>query len=753
MNKTVLSFMAALAAVSSFAAGSISGAFGNGNVYQSVAANASELKVSADRLAVDRTSGAIAASGHVHAVSYPFRIMTEELTRDADRRYLLSDPTMLTTCTNETCRLHWSLTGEAEFSEGHYMLFRNMWVHMWDVPVLWLPYWYYPMDTDYGLRVMPGYISRWGVYLLTKYVYHIAGDRSGEDGTWGLGGTTRFDLRAKNGIALGESLNWRLGDLGRGKFKVYYAWDDDYDRYDRNWANKAKWNYQNWGSTVPRERYSLDIEHRWEPTERDVVRGKAAYYSDSYFPQDFLRQTLLSPRNGFISESDNELAWEHNETLFGLGVSVTGPLSDYAGGTARLPEAYFDIEPQPIFGLPLNYESETHVGYLDRRPRRNGRKSSVTAYSFVPGPWAEFNTFRLDSYHRITAPMKFQDVVSVVPRVGVRGTYWGDTGYESVTGASRAGSSGDDMTRLIAEGGITFAARGTAWIDDKWQHMVEPYLDVLAQEAEYYGDGYGKGGLKRPYVFDSIDASMDWQEQFAGRSRNLPYSWYGVTPGIRNALRAPDAMGHMHTVFDVDLYAAVQFNDTSYTDGNKNHRLAKLGDPNYGMHSPFVVPGARLRWMPSSDTALALRAEYDTQRNRPAFANLEWRQTVTRRFQYFASFVHRDFRWWDFSSTPFTPTDRFNFAHFSNITLGFEYELCDAIAVGPYLRFDIEEEDLDEVGSWIDYRTDCLGFRLQVAYQNDFKRIDGSVYEHDWCVGFFVYLRAFGPNWGNVMGM
>ena len=735
MNKTAISLLTAFVAVSSL-----------------MKVGAEELKVTADRLAVDRVSGALAASGHVYAVSHPFRLMSDELTRDAERRYVLSDPTTLTTCTNETCDLHWRMTGEAEFSEGHYVLFRNMWVHMWDVPVMWLPYWYYPMDTDYGLRVMPGYTSRWGGYLLTKYVYHIAGDRSGEDGTVGLGGNTRVDLRTKNGVALGQSVNWRLGDFGRGKFKVYYAWDEDYDRYKRNWVNNSKWNYENWGSIVSRKRYSFDLSHRWEPTERDVVRGQASYFSDSYFASDFLRQSLLSPRNVFFGENRNELAWEHNETLFGLGVSVSGPLSEYAGGVARLPEAYFTILPQPLLGLPVNYESETHVGYLDRRPQKNGNSQTALAYRYVPGRWAEYNAFRLDTYHRLTLPFKVGDVVSVVPRVGVRGTYWSDCGYENIAGVSRAGSTGDDMSRFIAEGGVTFAARGVAWIDDRWQHMVEPYMDFLAQEATYYGDGTTAAGVKRPYVFDAIDASIDWQDQFAGRARNLPYSWYGVTPGLRNALRAPDSRGNMRTILDFDVYAAVQFNDTAYTPGGRYHRLARLGDPNYGAHKPFTVPGVRVRWLPANDISLALRAEYDAQRDSLAFADLDWRQMLTDRFRYYTTFVHRDYRWWDFSSAPFSPSEKFSFAHFSYVELGCEYDLCDPVAVGPYIRWSVDEDDLEEIGSWIDYRTDCLGFRLQVAYAHDYKRIDGSEYEHDWRVGFFVYLRAFGPNWGSVLG-
>ena len=720
MNKTAIFLITAIAAVSSYAAGNIANAFKDNGEIENAISQSQELKVSADMIAADRVTGALVASGNVSAVSHPFRLMTDRLSRDAERRYELSDPTVLTTCTNDTCNLHWRVSGEADFSEGRYVRFRNMWVHMWEVPVLWLPYWYYPLDTDYGLRVMPGYISRWGAFLMTKYVYHIAGDNSGEEGVYGLRGATRFDLRYKNGVALGQSLGWNLGDFGSGKFKVYYAWDEDYSRYDRHWKNLRKWYYQNWGSTVPRERYALDLRHRWDVTERDMIRGQVAYYSDSHFTEDFLRQTTYTRQNMFAGDSSNELAWEHNETLFGLGVSVNGPLSDFSAGLARLPEAYIDVLPQPVFGLPVNYESETRVGYLDRRRSRYGKKSTLTAYSFVPGPWAEYNTFRLDSYHRITAPMKIADVLSVVPRAGIRGTYWGDSGYESLTGTSRAGASGDDMSRFIAEGGVTFAARGTAWINDRWLHMIEPYADVLAQEAWYSGDGTGKEGVKRNYVFDSLDASLDWQDQFAGRSRNLPYSWYGVTPGLRNALRSADERGHLRTVLDLDTYAAVQFNKAHYTAGNRYHRLAKLGDPNYGHSSPFVVPGARLRWMPASDVSLRLRAEYDTDSKEFALADLQWMHVLTRRLRYNVGFVHRDHRWWDYSSAPYDPAsmryEGFNWARFSYMDLGFEYEFCDALAIGPYIRFDLRDDEMEEVGSWFAY------FRIKwnFIFINDF---------------------------------
>ena len=710
------------------------------------------LKVTADRIAADQRTGSLVASGHVTAVSHPFRLLADELSRDSAGVVVLSDPTTVTTCTNELGHLHWRATGGAEYLENHYVGMDNMWLYFWEVPVLWLPYWRYPLDTEYGLRFMPGYTSKWGAYLLTKYVYLLAGDPSGEDGSFQLRGSTRLDYRTKNGIALGQALDWRLGDLGVGGFRIYHAWDDDSDRYKHHWNDKDHWHYRNWGSEVETSRWAIDMHHRWDVTERDVIRGRGTVYSDSHFRNDFLREHTLTFKNGFAAGYfGNELAWEHYESLFGLGVSVCGPLNDFYDGLARLPEVYFDVVPQPVFNLPLNYESSSRIGYLNRRAARYGNSSGVrTPYSYTPGAWASYNTVRMDTYHRLTAPIKIMDVLSVVPRLGFHGTYWGDSGYESLDGWDRAGSTGKDMARAIVEGGVTFAARGTAWVDDRWQHMVEPYFDVLAQEAWYSGDGNGR----RPYLFDSIDGSTDWQDQFAGRSRNLPYSWYGFTPGFRNSLRRADETGRLSTVLDLDVYAAVQLNKTNWTDGNRYHRLANVGDPNYGKECPTVTPGVRARWLPGPGISMSARVEYDCEYDKLALASVRWNHHLDSKFSYYVEFVHRDHRWWDYSSTPYDRAlmrnEDFNWAYYSFLEFGIEYDVCDAFAWGPYIRWDCREGEMEEIGSWFDYRTDCLGFRLKLGYENAYKRIDGSEHKEDWRIGFYVYLRAFGPDMGDM---
>ena len=681
----------------------------------------------------------------------PVQVNSEHIAADAVTGSLaVSGKTVITTCTNDPSCLHWRVEGEGSGQRDKFVMFKGMWAYLYGVPVAWMPYWYYPLDTDYGLRMMPGYTSRWGAYLLNKYVYHIAGDHS-PDG-YGLTGATRFDLRSENGIALGQSLRWRLGDFGKGHFKAYYAWDSDADRYDRHWNNSNKWNYRNWGSTVPDERYALDLEHHVELTERDIVRVQGAVYSDSHFYRDFLRDSLFNLKNKFAGYGDNELAWEHNEKQLAFGMSVSGPMDEFYGGTARLPEFYADVLAMPVFGTPVNYESSTRLGYLNRNYAKYGDSYTATPFRYGPGVWADYNTFRMDTYHRFTLPVKLWDVISAVPRFGIRGTYWGDSGYEALTGYERAGRTGDDVWRSIVEGGVTFSGRGEGLIDDKWRHVIEPYLDILCQEADY--SGLGKGA--RAYVFDSIDASMDWQDQFAGRSRNLPYSWYGITPGWRNVWKKADERGNVRNVFDLDVYAAVQFNDTAYTAGSKEHRLSQDPcDPNYGADDQ-VVPGLRVRWLPSKDISLASRVEYNCENDDLAYADFGLTYKVNRDFSYYAKYVARNFRWWDYSSSPYESEllrrDEFSWVNIQYFEIGCEYEFCDSFAWGPYLIWDGKEGELDEVGTWFDYRTDCLGFRLSLSYENDYERIDWSKSDDDWRIGFFIYLRALGPNSGSPFG-
>lgn len=704
------------------------------------------MTFTADRIAADGVTHALAATGHVVATSGPITLRGESLSRAADGTMTFSDPTYATTCSNELGHTHWNVTGEIVYKAEDSVILRNVKLRLWEVPVFWLPYMYYPLDTSCGFSWMPGYTSRWGAYLLTRTRYHLLGDENRDPTKWWLDGATRFDLRYEQGVAFGEDLKWNLGDFGRGDFNFYYAYDISDDIDDRN----GKWYDQSWGSTLDKDRYGMSLAHRWDPTERDSVRVRGSYFSDSYFRRDFYRKTLFNWKSQFVDYPNSGVFWEHLENAFALGAEVSGRLNEFYTMTGRLPELYLDVNPQPVFGLPLNYESENRIGYLTRDPAEYGRGEKTNPFSYQPGRWAEYEAFRFDTYHRLTAPFKvFDDVLSVVPRVGYRGTFWNRSGADNLTGWGETGDEGN-LYRSILEGGVTFAARATGWVDETWRHVMEPYFDVLAQEAWMSGSG------DRPYVFDSLDASTMWEDQFAGRSRNLPYSYYGVTPGFRNVWQKAKERGGLADVFDLDVYSALQFNDASYRGSSGAHRLAKVGEPNYGNSRCLAVPGARMKWTPSSDISLAARIEYDAADNAIPMADAGLQHVVSESFKWHIDYAVRDFRIWDYSSTPATPagqrgdSERLNFARFQYVEFGFENHPIDWFAWSPYVRWDIHDNELDCVGSWFDLLTDCLGFRFIVEYENSFMRLDGYEHGDDWSFGFYIYLRAFGSGASDI---
>ena len=711
---------------------------------------AEALTFTADRIAADNVTHALAASGHVVAVSRPMTLRGEMMTRDKDGLMRFSDPFCVTTCSNDVGHTHWNITGELEYKEHDYVILRNMWLHFYEVPVFWLPYMYYPLETDCGFSWMPGYTGHWGAYLLTKYSYHLLGDASHAEGSSWLDAATRLDLRYRQGIAVGEDLDWSLGDFGEGGFNVYYAWDEDADDDGVMRMSQYSDSYHsyNWGSPIERNRYSLGLRHRWEATERDVVSLRLSHYSDSYFRDDFYRTTLFNWKSQWLGYDNSGLFWEHLENGMAFGAEASGRLNKFYGMTGRLPEVYLDVNPLPVFGLPVNYETENRLGYLTRDPAEYGWGNRENPFAFSPGRWAEYEAFRFDTYHRLTAPFRtLDDLLSVVPRIGYHGTYWNQSGEDELAGWNEAQNAGA-LYRSILEGGVTFAGRGTAWINQTWQHMVEPYFDVLAQQAWMGGSG------NRPYVFDSIDASVFWEDQFAGRSRNLPYTYYGVTPGVRNAWEKLDERGTLRQIVDFDVYAALQFGATSFLSENDEHKLAEVGRSNYGKRACYITPGARLRWTPDEDISLMSRIEYDSDNNTIAAGDVGWKQKVSKDFSYNVAYAIRDFRQWDFSTTPYDRaymmTDELNNEKLHYVHVGLENQPIDWFAWGPYVRWDIRENELDGIGAWFDYLTDCLGFRFMVEYQNAYTRIDGYERKDDWSFGFYIYLRAFGAESSNI---
>jgi LPS-assembly protein len=82
--------------------------------------------------------------------------------------------------------------------------------------------------------------------------------------------------------------------------------------------------------------------------------------------------------------------------------------------TQRLPEVVLDIKRHALFGGPIFYEGETGFAELRRQfPQGAG--------------FQNYGSTRLDTFHQLLYPNTYFGWLSVVPRVGFRGTYYDET--------------------------------------------------------------------------------------------------------------------------------------------------------------------------------------------------------------------------------------------------------------------------------------------------------------------------------------
>lgn len=614
-----------------------------------------------------------------------FRISAREVTRREDGRFD-AHSALVTTCTNSPGHRHWAITGDVRYKDNDYVEIYNAVPWLFGVPFAYLPYWYRDIDTHYGFRLVPGYRSKWGAFLLGGYVYNIY-DSPRQTGPK-LDAATHLDYRTRRGVGVGQDLRWDLKQYGRGKLETYYAWDEDppNDSDDMNWM-----------SDVNRERYRIRLIHETDITERDQFLLRGTFNSDSEVASDF-----------FESEDRGEsiplnfASLEHHDRAYAAGVIASGPLNDFYSGVARLPEGWLNVMPQPVFNTGLNYESQTRAGYLDRDAAYY--ENASPAYKYYPGTWADYDFARVDTAHRVSYPMKFADILSVVPRAGYRGTYYSETELKN------------DVFRNSAELGAEVSLRGTTDLNNGYRHVFEPYVDYSYQPTDYQS----KNG--RVYGVDNYDRSLSWFDQFGSEGRWLPYDWHGVRPGVRNLLQTRDSKGRMRTILDWDTYSAIQFNSDGPLD-EKGLRMI----------------GTKAVYAPTEKIDTKAQVEWDTEKDTVAYADLSAFYKLNDHFRFGGGYLGRDHKLYDYDTSIVPEWDR---VKENLLYTGFTHDINETWSYSVYVRYDLRYNELDEVGGYLQYSLDCLVFQLRTAYRNSFERIDGTERDNDFRVAIMMWLKA-----------
>lgn len=616
-----------------------------------------------------------------------FRVLMHEATRREDGRYDARQM-QVTTCTNAPGHWHWMMSGHGRYKDNDYVEVYNAVPWLFGVPVGYLPYWYRDIDKHYGFRLVPGYTSKWGAYVLGGYVYNVY--ESPHEAGPVLDAKTHVDYRTRRGAAVGQDFSWNLKDWGFGKLETYYAWDQDLPRASED---------NNWRSDMNEERYRIKLRHDMDLTERDQVLVRGTIESDSEVSADFFDRDHRD-----ASTPANLASLEHREHTWASGVTVSGPLNDFYGGTTRLPEGWLDIEPQPVWKTGLNYESQTRVGYLERQAAYY--KDAAIPYRYYPGVWAEYDALRADTAHRLTYPMKFGDALSVVPRAGYRGTYYSDS------------EGNGSVYRHSADFGVEASTRLTSDWANGVRHVVEPYVDYSYQPTWYEGED---GQI---YAFDRYDQTYEWLDQYGLDGVWLPYGWHGVRPGVRNLFQTRDEHNVMRTVLDWDMYTAIQIDSDGQDDG-----------------SGARLYGTKVLYTPNKKLDLRAQAEWDKENDTVAYADLGAFYKLTDTFRMGGGYLGRDHELYDYG-TAAIPS--WNWMHQNLVYGGFTHDINETWSWSPYVRYDLRCGELDEIGTYVQYSLDCLVFQLRTSYVGGYTRVDGTERDGDFRVALLMWLKVEG---------
>jgi LPS-assembly protein len=329
--------------------------------------------------------------------AHPFKLAADNVTSLGGKGFKAMDGVFTT---HDSARPDYRLRARSvRIYPDDRIIFSNVTLLVGKTPVFWWPYLYQSLREDMAFTITPGYSNRWGAYVQTLYTFPIGDNASGR---------FRLDLRSERGPGAGFDSDYTFGKDNRsfGKFQSYVANDSTPDKNETSLSR----------SETDSSRYRVALQQRAYLTEDiradiDFNLLSDAYLLEDYFPGEF----TVNP------QPDTNIAvtkWDEDYTLTLL---ARMQVNDFQETTERLPELVLDVPRQPFFGTQLYYQGETGAAFLQKR---------FESDSALP----DYDTTRFDTLHQLIYPRTYFGWLTFAPRIGVRATWYGDTGsiYDEV---------------------------------------------------------------------------------------------------------------------------------------------------------------------------------------------------------------------------------------------------------------------------------------------------------------------------------
>jgi LPS-assembly protein len=347
------------------------------------------------------------------------------------------------------------------------IILSNVTLFVGRTPVFWFPYIYQSLNNQFSYNLAPGYNSTWGAYLLTALQFPLATDIIGE---------VHFDLRSSRGPGGGFDVNYNLHrDLEvSGRLQIYGIYDQSPNINDTALDRVP----------IGSDRYRVEYQSRTYITSDILAISSFNLLSDQYFLQDFYPNIFsVDPQPDTYTEVTK------SGEAYTLSVMARPQINNFLETAERLPELSWDVARTPLFNGPIFYESTNSAAYLHRIFAAQTGNLSVDLQNAALNPNYEF--FRLDSFHQLSFPHLYFGWLSLVPSVGVRGTYYSKTGNFTESDVSNPLPEGilvehPGAFRVAVNSDVeasfklskAFESVQQRWLGlDGLRHIVQPYAD------------------------------------------------------------------------------------------------------------------------------------------------------------------------------------------------------------------------------------------------------------------------------------
>lgn len=378
-----------------------------------------------------KTSIGVASYAKGFLTAYNFHISGDEISKLGEYSYRVKNG-FFTTCDAEPPAWKFSAS-KLDVTLGGMAHARNVKFYLHDIPVLYLPYLAYPVNTERQsgfLLPMAGYSQERGMQLSLAYYQVLARN---------MDATLYMDYFSDMGLGTGFQYRYIFGDDNAGEANVYYLTNDGSSNYS-DFQDSFAWRWNHLGTLPYGVRFSADSEYVSDKKYFEEFGEIAEEYN-----KDEVESTLaLSRRWGNLAA-----------TLSALYTKDLRETADNDVTLQRLPEFQLDYMRTRIGQTPLYFKFDSTSTYFWRREGLKGE--------------------RVDARPALSAFFLTGDFLEVEPEVGYRQRlYWTSAegpGYEHA-------ENYDFSTRFATRVSRVFDMGSSSGLT-KIRHSIEPEVTYL----------------------------------------------------------------------------------------------------------------------------------------------------------------------------------------------------------------------------------------------------------------------------------